>query len=234
MEIPKIVTLEPEPAKLNEKSRKQHFRILAFLLFVVIGVVCGLIIFKIVLPGFRAPVVKTSLGEITGVTWMRVGKPVSVFLGVPFAKAPIGDLRFKKPANSVAWSPKMFYALKQPPACPQFYSPKLSKYSKPITQREDCLYLNIYVPGRPDSKKRLPVLVWIHGGAFYLGNIASYDPSPLVATGNVIVVSIQYRLGIFGFLDSGNREEAPGNVGLHDQVRAIKWIRHHIGPFGGN
>lgn len=234
MEIPKVVTLEPEPEGYSEKSRKRQFRLLALLLFAVVGVVTGIILFKIILPGLRAPIVKTSFGELKGVTWMRAGKPVSVFLGIPFAKPPIGELRFKKPVKSRPWSPNTFHAYKQPPACPQFHPPKSLKDLKPITQGEDCLYLNIYVPGKPDSKQRLPVIVWIHGGAFYFGNIAKYDPSPLAVTGKVIIASIQYRLGIFGFLSSGNMEEAPGNVGLHDQVMAIKWIRQHIGSFGGN
>lgn len=234
MEIPKIITLEPEPEKMDEAARKKHLRVLALLLFVVVGIICGLILFKIVLPGLRPPVVKTSFGIVKGTTWMRAGKPVSVFLGVPFAKAPVGKLRFKKPVNSQPWAPEVLNAVKQPPACVQFLPPKMIKSWKPITQSEDCLYLNIYVPGKPDSKNRLPVIVWIHGGAFYFGSIAQYDPSPLAATGKVIVVSIAYRLGIFGFLSSNNKEEAPGNVGLHDQVMAIKWIRKHIGSFGGN
>lgn len=233
MEIPKVVTLEPEPEGYSEKSRKSQFRLLASLLFVFVSIVSGIILFKIVLPGLKAPTVKTSFGEVKGLTLMRAGKPVSVFLGIPFAKPPIGELRFKKPVKSQPWSPDIFHAYKQPPACPQFQSSKLSKIMKPITQREDCLYLNIYVPGKPDSKQRLPVIIWIHGGAFYMGNIAKYDPSPLAITGKVIIVSIQYRLGIFGFLSSGNMDEAPGNVGLHDQVMAIKWVRHHVGSFGG-
>ena len=231
MEASKIVILEPEPEKL-ERSRKNHFRILALLLFIFIGFVVGIILFKIILPGIRTPTVQTSFGEIKGVTWMRAGKPVSVFLGVPFAKSPTGNLRFKKPVKSPPWSPNVLYAMKQPPACPQFYSKRVN-FMKPVTQREDCLYMNIYVPGKPNSKKKLPVIVWIHGGAFYMGSVAQYDPSPLASVGKVIVVSIQYRLGIFGFLSSGDKEEAPGNVGLHDQVMAIKWIRQHIGSFGG-
>uniref|UniRef100_A0A672GBY3 Carboxylic ester hydrolase n=1 Tax=Salarias fasciatus TaxID=181472 RepID=A0A672GBY3_SALFA len=98
---------------------------------------------------------------------------------------------------------------------------------------EDCLYLNIYTPAKKPENAKLPVMVWIHGGAFITGGASLYDGSALAAYQDVVVVLIQYRLGLLGFLSTGD-EHLAGNFGLLDQVEALKWIQQHIHNFGGN
>lgn len=100
---------------------------------------------------------------------------------------------------------------------------------------EDCLYLNIYVPGRIDSSKRLPVMIWIYGGGFWSGcaSLDVYDGKILASEEDVIIVSMNYRVSTFGFLYLA-KEEAPGNMGLWDQLLAIKWTHKHIAEFGGD
>ncbi|CAJ1057258.1 liver carboxylesterase 2-like [Xyrichtys novacula] len=98
---------------------------------------------------------------------------------------------------------------------------------------EDCLYLNIYTPGDRAVDAKLPVMVWIHGGGFTMGSASIYDGSALAAYQDVVVVLIQYRLGLLGFLSTGDKHLS-GNVGLLDQVQALKWIQQHIHSFGGD
>ncbi|OTF69556.1 hypothetical protein BLA29_012012, partial [Euroglyphus maynei] len=100
---------------------------------------------------------------------------------------------------------------------------------------EDCLYLSVYRPELMPEKNQLPVMVWIHGGAFISGSIFDdiYNPSYMVIMGDVIVVTINYRLGPFGFLYDGT-DNAPGNQGLYDQILALKWVKNNIGNFGGD
>ncbi|XP_067396190.1 cocaine esterase-like isoform X2 [Emydura macquarii macquarii] len=103
----------------------------------------------------------------------------------------------------------------------------------PLTVSEDCLYLNVYTPAHSDKKAKLPVMVWIHGGALQLGGASIYDGSALSAYENVVVVAIQYRLGIIGFFSTGD-EHARGNWGLLDQVAALQWVQENIELFGGD
>lgn len=123
-------------------------------------------------------------------------------------------------------------------ACPQpGYDLGLSDSTNIVTERmsEDCLFLNVYQPRTP--KKNRTVMVWIHGGAFISGTIFAdyYEATYLAALGDVVVVTINYRLGPFGFLYSDNpADQAPGNQGLHDQILALKWVRDNIGSFGGD
>ncbi|XP_056880950.1 pyrethroid hydrolase Ces2e-like isoform X1 [Takifugu flavidus] len=98
---------------------------------------------------------------------------------------------------------------------------------------EDCLYLSIYTPAnRPDNAK-LPVMVWIHGGGFVWGSASTYSGSALAAYQDVVVVVIQYRLGLLGFLSTGDAH-MPGNNGFLDQIQALKWVQEHIHNFGGD
>ncbi|XP_062395042.1 fatty acyl-CoA hydrolase precursor, medium chain-like isoform X3 [Sardina pilchardus] len=98
---------------------------------------------------------------------------------------------------------------------------------------EDCLYLNIYTPAKPAEDAKLPVMVWIHGGALVMGSASFYDGSALAAYQNVVVVLIQYRLGLLGFFSTGD-DNAPGNMGLLDQVAALQWVQENIQSFGGD
>ncbi|XP_018620621.1 carboxylesterase 5A isoform X2 [Scleropages formosus] len=98
---------------------------------------------------------------------------------------------------------------------------------------EDCLYLNVYTPAKPSEDSQFPVMVWIHGGGFFSGGVSLFDGSALAAYENVVVVVIQYRLGILGFFSTED-EYAPGNFGLLDQVAALRWVQENIHSFGGN
>ncbi|KAM3609549.1 uncharacterized protein V6R79_016730 [Siganus canaliculatus] len=98
---------------------------------------------------------------------------------------------------------------------------------------EDCLYLNIYTPSNRADNVKLPVMVWIYGGGFFMGSASTYDGSALAAYQDVVVVLIQYRLGVLGFLSTGD-EHLPGNFGLLDQIQALRWTQEHIHNFGGD
>uniref|UniRef100_I3NH64 Carboxylic ester hydrolase n=1 Tax=Ictidomys tridecemlineatus TaxID=43179 RepID=I3NH64_ICTTR len=107
------------------------------------------------------------------------------------------------------------------------------KENIPLQFSEDCLYLNIYTPADLTRRSRLPVMVWIHGGGLVVGGASTYDGLPLSALENVVVVTIQYRLGIWGFFSTGD-EHSPGNWGHLDQVAALRWVQDNIANFGGN
>ena len=168
-----------------------------------------------------------ACGEVRGI--VRAG--VAEFLGVPYAAPPIGELRWQPPQPHANW-PGILDAARAGSACPQM------RFRHPGTQgSEDCLYLNIY---RPEGAGRgLPVMVWIHGGTFIGGAGAWYPAKALVARGNLVVVTINYRLGPFGFLanrslDAGDPRRHSGNYGLLDQQAALRWIRDNIEEFGGD
>ncbi|MEU9020355.1 carboxylesterase family protein [Actinomadura sp. NPDC048394] len=173
-------------------------------------------------PG-QGPVVRVAGGEVRG----KADAAGRTFLGIPYAAPPTGARRFRPPAPPRAWS-GVRDATRQGPLCPQ---------SVPLGgTSEDCLYLNVYAPPGAVHHK-LPVMVWIHGGAYILGSGAGYDPAPLVATGQVIVVSINYRLGPLGFMalpGLAGESTSTGNYGLLDQQAALRWVRANIGAFGGD
>ena len=172
------------------------------------------------------PVVRTLYGAVEGKT-----ATTEQYLGIPYAAPPTGALRWRPPQPPTAWN-----GIREATAfgarCPQRATP-FGSYSA----NEDCLTLNVYTPGhQPDAKR--PVMVWIHGGSFIGGAGSDYDPSDLVADGNVVVVTLNYRLGAFGFLalpsladESGN---IPGNYGLADQQAALRWVQQNIANFGGD
>ncbi|GCB77502.1 hypothetical protein scyTo_0020582, partial [Scyliorhinus torazame] len=187
------------------------------------------------------PVVVTKYGQLEGkkVSVKGIHQSVYKYLAVPFAKPPVGPLRFIAPQAVEAWT-GIRQATKQPAGCLQdanmlktmLEMVNLEVY--PNTFKEDCLYVNVYTPVRPkDRNKRLPVMVWIHGGGFAMGDSYFYDGSALAAYEDVVVVVIQYRLGIIGFLSTGD-EHLPGNLGMLDQVAALKWVQENIESFGGD
>ncbi|XP_063336003.1 uncharacterized protein LOC134631523 [Pelmatolapia mariae] len=188
------------------------------------------------------PVVHTKLGSLKGEYVSVKGKETGVhaYLGVPFAKPPLGPyLRLAPPQPAEGWE-GVRDATKQPPMCIQSKEAVLDMLNKlgallaeiPDIS-EDCLYLNIYTPAKRANNAKLPVMVWIHGGGFTLGSASTYDGSPLAAYQDVVVVLIQYRLGLLSFLSTGD-EHISGNFGLLDQVEALKWIQQHIHNFGGD
>ncbi|TSK45832.1 Fatty acyl-CoA hydrolase precursor, medium chain [Bagarius yarrelli] len=186
------------------------------------------------------PVVQTKYGALKGECVTAIGKNrvVYSYLGVPFAKPPVGPLRFTAPQPAEEWK-GVRDATKQPYMCIQnrdatvelFSSLSISVEFPEVS--EDCLYLNIYTPAKPDKDAKLPVMVWIHGGGLSIGSASGYDGSVLSAYQNVVVVLIQYRLGLFGFFSTGD-EHAPGNYGLLDQVAALQWVQENIHSFGGD
>ncbi|XP_053742340.1 pyrethroid hydrolase Ces2e-like isoform X3 [Synchiropus splendidus] len=189
----------------------------------------------------QAPVVHTKLGSLRGelLTVKGTENKVHSFLGVPFAKPPVGPaLRLAPPQDPEGWE-GVRDATKQPPMCVQDRDISVTLVEKvfglqmgvPKTS-EDCLYLNIYTPETRPHNSKLPVMLWIHGGGFVMGYASMYDGSALAAYENVVVVSIQYRLGLLGFLSTGD-EHMAGNWGMLDQVQALKWVQEHIHNFGG-
>uniref|UniRef100_A0A8C6W4E1 Carboxylic ester hydrolase n=1 Tax=Nannospalax galili TaxID=1026970 RepID=A0A8C6W4E1_NANGA len=167
-------------------------------------------------------------------------QPVAVFLGVPFAKPPLGSLRFAPPQPAEPWS-FVKDTTSYPPMCSQdaIGGQALSdlftnrKENIPLKFSEDCLYLNIYTPADLTKNSQLPVMVWIHGGGLLVGGASTYDGLALSAHENVVVVTIQYRLGIWGFFSTGD-EHSRGNWGHLDQVAALRWVQDNIANFGGN
>jgi para-nitrobenzyl esterase len=157
------------------------------------------------------------------------------FRGIPYAKPPIGDLRFRAPEAPENWS-GVRNAYRFAPSAPQGTSdtPYMAAQGE---QSEDCLYLNVYTRGS-DGKR--PVLVWIHGGGFILGSSSSelYDGGPLSERGDVVVVTINYRLGALGYLylggHGGEQIGASSNLGQLDQIAALKWVQANIEAFGGD
>ncbi|XP_028626190.1 carboxylesterase 1D-like [Grammomys surdaster] len=188
------------------------------------------------------PVVNTVKGKVLGkyVSLEGFAQPVAVFLGVPFAKPPLGSLRFAPPQPAEPWS-FVKNTTSYPPMCSQdavgaqIISDMITnrKENIPLQFSEDCLYLNIYTPADLTKNSRLPVMVWIHGGALVMGGASTYDGLALSAHENVVVVTIQYRLGIWGFFSTGD-EHSRGNWGLFDQVAALRWVQDNIANFGGN
>ncbi|KAF8771440.1 Acetylcholinesterase-1 like protein [Argiope bruennichi] len=182
--------------------------------------------------GISGPVVTTPLGKIEGVISTFGVKPVKMFLGVPFAQPPLGNLRFLKPQPVQPWS-DVYQAKTQPPACMQYSESPFPWYDNMTGKSEDCLYLNIYAPVSVGYK--FAVIFWIYGGGFTFGSnrMEVYDARPLVAQGGVIVVTINYRLGALGFLTS-NTSDAPGNMAMYDMLMALRWVNDYIEYFGGD
>jgi len=151
------------------------------------------------------------------------------FLGIPYAAAPVGDLRWRPPAPHARWNAPLD-ATQFGNHCPQVPSPfGLASLT------EDCLYLNVYAPAHG---RGLPVMFWIHGGALVVGESDDYDPAKLVAQ-DVVVVTINYRLGALGFLahpalTAESPDHVSGNYGIMDQQAALAWVRRNIGSFGGD
>lgn len=185
--------------------------------------------------------VTTNVGDVAGLVRKTeldgMQKDISVFLGVPFAETTAGENRFKKPIPKQPFN-ETFNATKVPLACIQTTKDAERRYSKLTNFSEDCLTLNIYVPRDLRDKKEnnfssLPVMIWIYGGAFITGATAAYPGDVLSAFGDVIVVAINYRVGMFGFLSSSDGEFI-GNQGLWDQQLGIKWVHENIAAFNGD
>jgi carboxylesterase type B len=188
--------------------------------------------------------VQVEDGAVSGLP--GIDPAVTVFKGIPFAAPPVGELRWKPPIPPAKWS-GVLEASHFSPSCPQVFhrggpgegDPYRFELRPQGKASEDCLYLNVWTPANKPTDK-LPVLVWIYGGGFQEGStsVTIYDGLGL-ATKGVVVVSMNYRLGIFGFLasselDKKSEHHTSGNYGTLDQIAALRWVQKNIAAFGGD
>jgi len=169
-------------------------------------------------PAPNGPLIKVKQGQVQGV----IADGVAVYKGLPFAAPPVGDLRWRNPLPAAKWSGVR----------------AANAFSQTCAQAEDCLYLNIYEPADIKSNAKLPVMVWIHGGAFIFGSGSGYDGTHFAQQG-VIVVTVNYRLGRAGWfahpaLTAENHKGPLGNYGLMDQIAALEWVQENLKAFGGD
>ncbi|XP_046404740.1 acetylcholinesterase-like isoform X2 [Ischnura elegans] len=188
-------------------------------------------------------VVETAAGLVRGYSKSVLGREVHVFTGIPFARPPIGERRFRRPEPAEPWE-GVWDATKLPNSCyqeryeyfPGFEGEEMWNPNTNIS--EDCLYLNIWVPAkfrRGDGHERASLLVWIYGGGYMSGTstLDVYDADMMAVAEDVAVASMQYRVGAFGFLYLGI-DKAPGNAGLFDQALAIRWLKDNAAAFGAD
>ena len=173
--------------------------------------------------------IETRLGPVTGTET----DGVHVYLGVPYARPPIGERRWLPPEPPEPWHD--LDATQHGNRCLQTpYHEVLSGFELHGEESEDCLYLNIYTPGHTGNR---PVMVWIHGGAYIQGSANEYDGARLAEENDVVVVAINYRLGIFGFLDLsvfGDEYAGSASLGIQDQIAALRWVQDNIRDYGGD
>ena len=172
----------------------------------------------------QSPTIKVEGGMIQGVP--SAASDVTVFRGIPYAAPPVGDLRWKRPQPVVKWKGVKV----------------ADTFSNNTVQSEDCLYLNVWTPANAvgNQNSKLPVAFWVHGGAYFngYGHEITMDGDAWAKRG-VILVTINYRLGIFGFLahpelSAGTPDGTSGNYGTYDQIAALKWVHDNIAQFGGD
>ena len=194
-------------------------------------------------PATSSPVLTIEGGKIQGVV-TDDHPDVLVFRGIPYAAPPIGELRWKEPQPVVAWNDTML--------CDRFGHPGYQAfhywggyaaewgYGDESPYSEDCLYLNVWTKAAGQPEKKLPVALWIHGGGYRegWGSEPEFDGQEWAAK-DVVLVSINYRLGIFGFLNHPDlAAESPhgvsGNYGILDQIQSLRWIKENIAQFGGD
>ena len=194
------------------------------------------------------PQVAIDAGRLSG-TYFDADPADVAFLGIPYAAAPVGNLRWRPPQPPPAW-PGVRDAKAFGPACPQLPSGWLPEMlgRKQMVTDEACLYLNVWTTNlragfgsssHTPSARKAPVMVWIHGGGNVEGSQEWPPLGPTLAKHGVVVVSINYRLGVFGFLSlpgltAESAQHSSGNYGLLDQIEALKWVRRNIDKFGGD
>ncbi len=176
-------------------------------------------------------IAETMSGPVQG----KVKNDILLFAGIPYAAAPVGGKRFRRAVAHEPWS-EVRAATRFGPAAPQLPNGGMTA-NTPVNWNEDCLFLNICTPALDSSKR--PVLFWIHGGGYRTGQgaIPWYDGTSFALNGDIVVVSINYRMGAFGFTDLsqfGDEYSTSGINGILDQIVALEWIRDNISNFGGD
>jgi para-nitrobenzyl esterase len=189
----------------------------------------GVLLASVAIPAVAAESAPVIVQTASGPVQATARGAMLSYFAIPFAAAPVGDLRWRAPRPAPSWTAPIARNASAA-ACLQ---PDRGVFGAKV-QSEDCLYLDVHVPA---GNGPYPVMVWIHGGAFNTGAAATYaDPSPLVSRG-VIVVVIAYRLGVMGFLAHPalrDAEGAAGDYGILDQQAALRWVRSNIAAFGGD
>ena len=184
----------------------------------------------------KKTVVRTRDGKVKG----SYQEGLYIFKGIPYVAPPVGERRWLPPQPVEPWQ-GVRQAQTFGATSPQNWSPLndiIPDFGVVEPRSEDCLYLNVWSPGLDDARR--PVLVWIHGGAFNLGSGSQspYDASKLARRGDAVVVTFNYRLGVFGFLRldevTGGKVPATGNEGLLDQIASLEWVHDNIAAFGGD
>ncbi|NVI88625.1 carboxylesterase family protein [Actinomadura sp. BRA 177] len=179
-------------------------------------------------PSHAPAVVRTDLGPVRG----QAHPGYRIFQGIPYAAPPTGNLRWRPPQPARPWH-GMYDATSPRSQCAQLAPP----YGGETTYGEDCLYLNVTTPARA---RRLPVMVWVHGGSNTTGSGSAYNAAKLAVDGDVVVVTINYRLGPLGWLahpgleTGADRRYQAGNYGLLDQQAALRWVQRNARTFGGD
>ena len=192
------------------------------------------------------PIIETVNGPVRGMMDRYNNVKVSKFYGIPYAMPPVGNLRFRKSRQmNYSWLEPLV-AFEHPNSCFQGINVAIEKEvgkSGDGGVSEDCLYLNIFAPGltggnKNDQNKELKaVMVWVHGGNFYGGSISqpTFDGKALAVMGDIVVVTMNYRIGTFGYLYTGaSDDDAPGNQALWDVLNAVYWVNKNIKKFGGD
>lgn len=195
----------------------------------ITGVVCTLVLLlTTVCNAEKTLTVDTTAGAIKGLEMeTRFGAKFWAFRGIRYAEPPVGKLRFQNPQPVKAWKPQVFDATKDGPICPQVTVNR-------TWLSEDCLRLNVYTKEAGASHGLKPVIAYLHPGGFYaVSAISAYAGPQNFMDRDIVLVTVNYRLASLGFLATGTAD-APGNMGLKDQVIAFRWIQSHIEKFGGD